>query len=95
MLPVGLAYFVMAWVGAAGREVGRAVLFVGCRHPEEDYLYMNGEDGDGEMKEWVKMNVVDVRPAFSRCDDKSEGCKYVQQCVLLSTYNFTSLYADC
>ncbi|OCB91808.1 cytochrome P450 oxidoreductase OrdA-like protein [Sanghuangporus baumii] len=56
---------------AAGREIGRAVLFFGCRDPEEDYLYM-----DSELQEWVQAGVVEVRPAFSR---KSEqGCKYVQ-----------------
>jgi len=63
----------------AGREVGKTVLFIGCRHPDEDYLYMMSEEGlHGELKQWVKQGVVDVRPAFSRKSDESHGCKYVQ-----------------
>ena len=58
----------------AGRDVGRAVLFFGCRDPEEDYLYM-----DAELREWVEAGVVEVRPAFSRKSEMSEGCKYIQQ----------------
>ncbi|EJD04651.1 cytochrome P450 oxidoreductase OrdA-like protein [Fomitiporia mediterranea MF3/22] len=75
----------------AGREVGRMMLFVGCRHPEEDYLYM---DGDGEMKEWVGMGVIDIRPAFSRCNDKSEGCKYVQHRMWHDRKIITELYDE-
>ncbi|KAH8111193.1 cytochrome P450 oxidoreductase OrdA-like protein [Phellopilus nigrolimitatus] len=57
----------------AGREVGRTVLFFGCRAPDEDFLY-----GDAELAEWKAAGVVEVRPAFSRKADASEGCKYVQ-----------------
>lgn len=60
----------------AGREVGRAVLFFGCRRPDEDFLY-----ADSDLKEWEELGVVEVRPAFSRAPEKSEGCKYVQECV--------------
>ncbi|GJE90389.1 bifunctional P-450/NADPH-P450 reductase [Phanerochaete sordida] len=59
-----------------GREVGKSVLFFGCRRPGEDYLY---EDSD--LKEWAELGVVDVRPAFSRESEKSLGCKYVQDRV--------------
>jgi cytochrome P450/NADPH-cytochrome P450 reductase len=58
----------------AGREVGKCVLFFGCRRPDEDYVY-----GDGELEEWSKAGVVDVRPAFSRATEKSGGSKYVQE----------------
>lgn len=58
----------------AGRDVGNAILFFGCRRPTEDYLY-----SDSDLKEWAKLGVVDVRPAFSREPSMSEGCKYVQE----------------
>lgn len=64
----------------AGRDVGKMVLFVGCRHPEEDYLYMMSDEGlQGELAQWVKQGVVDIRPAFSRKPDDSHGCRYVQE----------------
>lgn len=59
---------------AAGREVGKSLLFFGCRRPGEDYLY-----SDSELKLWTELGIVDVRPAFSQASDQSEGCKYVQQ----------------
>lgn len=58
----------------AGREVGKMLLFFGCRNQDEDYLYT-----DSELGEWAKEGVVDVRPAFSRNAVFSEGCKYVQE----------------
>lgn len=58
----------------SGRDVAKMLLFFGCRSPEEDYLY-----GDSDLKEWVEMGVVDVRPAFSRSVDNSKGCRYVQE----------------
>ncbi|KAF7316595.1 Fatty acid hydroxylase [Mycena chlorophos] len=58
---------------ASGRETAKMLLFFGCRSPEWDYLY-----SDSDLKEWVELGVLDVRPAFSRAADKSEGCKYVQ-----------------
>lgn len=58
----------------SGREVSKAILFFGCRSPDEDFLY-----SDSDLAEWIKLGVVDVRPAFSRASDKSEGCKYVQE----------------
>ena len=58
----------------SGRDVGKVLLFYGCRMPEEDYLYWAGELGA-----WAKEGVVDVRPAFSRKPQSAEGCKYVQE----------------
>ena len=58
----------------AGRDVAKSLLFFGCRQPDEDYLY-----GEVELKEWASLGIVDVRPAFSRRDQVSEGCRYVQQ----------------
>ncbi|KAH9850173.1 bifunctional P-450/NADPH-P450 reductase [Lenzites betulinus] len=61
----------------AGRTVAKSILFFGCRSPREDFLY-----GDAELKEWSDLGVVDVRPAFSRATEASEGCRYVQDRVL-------------
>ncbi|EJD45553.1 fatty acid hydroxylase [Auricularia subglabra TFB-10046 SS5] len=58
---------------AAGRDVGRSLLFFGCRAPDIDYLY-----GDEELAKWSAQGVVDVRPAFSRAPERAHGCKYVQ-----------------
>jgi cytochrome P450/NADPH-cytochrome P450 reductase len=63
----------------AGRDVGKMLLYVGCRNPREDLLY-----GDAEVKDWMEAGVVDVRPAFSRVPEESAGCKYVQECVCLA-----------
>jgi cytochrome P450/NADPH-cytochrome P450 reductase len=64
---------------ASGRDVGKMLLFFGCRAPDEDYLYMD-ESGDGAvLKKWVEEGVVDLRPAFSRRIEASQGSKYVQE----------------
>ncbi|KAH9922470.1 cytochrome P450 [Fomitopsis serialis] len=57
----------------AGRDVGKSVLFLGCRKPGDDFLY-----AETDLKEWRELGIVDVRPAFSRAPEESEGCKYVQ-----------------
>ncbi|PVG00114.1 bifunctional P-450/NADPH-P450 reductase [Serendipita vermifera] len=45
-----------------GQDVGKILLFFGCRDPEKDYLYSM----DPEWKKWVETGVVDVRPAYKR-----------------------------
>lgn len=57
---------------AAGRTLAPALLFFGCRDPEIDDLYAE------EFARWQQMGAVDMRRAYSRATDKSEGCKYVQ-----------------
>ncbi|KAI5117203.1 hypothetical protein M0805_005173 [Coniferiporia weirii] len=74
---------------AAGRTVGRAVLFFGCRARGEDYLY-----ADGELGEWVREGVVDVRPAFSREEGEAEGCRYVQDRVWYDRELMKELYRE-
>ena len=56
----------------AGRKLAPALLFVGCRSATKDTLYAE------QFKEWIAKGVVDVRYAFSKEPDNSEGCKYVQ-----------------
>lgn len=58
------------------KDVGKVLLFYGCRDPAEDYLY-----SEAELKEWSLIGAVDVRPAFSRAKEHSDGCKYVQELV--------------
>ena len=58
----------------SGRDVGKMLLFFGCRSPEEDYLY-----SETDIEEWTKSGLLEVRPAFSRDSAKSEGAKYVQE----------------
>ncbi|KAL5632425.1 hypothetical protein ACGC1H_005399 [Rhizoctonia solani] len=60
----------------AGREVAKSLLFFGCRKPDEDFLY-----SEAELAEWKELGVVDIRPAFSRAPEQSEGQKYVQDRV--------------
>lgn len=59
-----------AQVGA-GRKLAKALLFVGCRG-KGDTLY------EEELRKWAAVGAVDVRYAFSREKERSEGCKYVQ-----------------
>jgi cytochrome P450/NADPH-cytochrome P450 reductase len=58
------------------RKLAPALLFVGCRAPDNDRLY--GEEFD----EWTKLGAVDVSYAYSRAPEKSDGCKYVQDRIL-------------
>ncbi len=58
----------------SGRDVGKILLFFGCRDPVADFLY-----AEDDLAEWSKLGVVDIRPAFSQSPDNSEGCKYIQE----------------
>ncbi|KAJ7508252.1 fatty acid hydroxylase [Mycena galericulata] len=72
---------------ASGRAVGEMLLFFGCRSPTTDYLY-----SDTDLAEWTEQGVVDVRPAFSRSADDSEGCKYVQHRVWKDSADVVAAY---
>eukprot|EP01113_Clastostelium_recurvatum_P037740 TRINITY_DN5547_c1_g1_i4.p1 TRINITY_DN5547_c1_g1~~TRINITY_DN5547_c1_g1_i4.p1 ORF type:complete len:1173 (-),score=234.29 TRINITY_DN5547_c1_g1_i4:17-3535(-) len=45
---------------ASGRELGRALLFFGCRHPDTDYIYKD------ELARWERLGAVTIYTAFSR-----------------------------
>lgn len=60
---------------SAGRKLAPAVLFFGCRSPDEDDLYAE------QFAEWQEMGAIDVRRAYSRATDRSDGCRYVQDRV--------------
>jgi cytochrome P450/NADPH-cytochrome P450 reductase len=53
----------------AGKTLGRALLFFGCRHPDQDYLYRD------ELERWAADGIVELHVAFSRLGDTK---RYVQ-----------------
>lgn len=53
----------------AGQKPGKALLFFGCRHAEQDFLYAN------ELRAWEQAGIVELRPAFST---QGDPIKYVQ-----------------
>lgn len=58
---------------AAGATLGPALLFFGCRNPDEDYIYRD------ELEAMEKEGIVDLNVAFSR---PAKGDKtYVQDLI--------------
>lgn len=57
---------------AQGKTLGPALLFFGCRHPEQDYIYR--EDLEG----YAQDGITDLHVAFSRQDKKKT---YVQDLI--------------
>jgi cytochrome P450/NADPH-cytochrome P450 reductase len=57
---------------AGGAALGPAMLFFGCRHPEQDYLYAD------ELKDHADAGITELYTAFSRGDGPKT---YVQNLV--------------
>ena len=57
---------------AAGESLGEAVLFFGCRHPDQDFIYRD------ELEQYAKDGIADLHVAFSRAE-KSKV--YVQDLI--------------
>src|SRR6266536_570980 len=55
-----------------GASLGPAMLFFGCRHPEQDFLYAN------ELKAFAMDGITELHTAFSRADGQKT---YVQHLV--------------
>ena len=55
---------------AQGQTIGASLLFVGCRHPEQDFLY------EDELRQFAADGITQVITAFSRIDEQQK-C-YVQ-----------------
>lgn len=55
---------------AQGKMVGKSMLFFGCRHPEQDFLY------EDELKQFAAQGVTELVTSFSRLDPQKK-C-YVQ-----------------
>ena len=61
-----------AAVKAKGATLGPAMLFFGCRHPEQDYLYAD------ELKGFAGAGIAELHTAFSRGDGPKT---YVQNLI--------------
>ncbi|PNS14900.1 hypothetical protein CAC42_2129 [Sphaceloma murrayae] len=59
----------------AGTKLAPALLFYGCRSPDEDDLYR------AEIDAWEKEGAMTVYRAYSTRKEQSEGCGYVQDRV--------------
>jgi cytochrome P450/NADPH-cytochrome P450 reductase len=71
---------------AAGRVVGRSLLFFGVDHPDIDYLYRD------EFAAWEAEGVVEMRPAFS---SQPEGdVMFVQHRVWKDRAEVAQLFRD-
>jgi len=57
---------------AAGKTLGPAILFFGCRHPDQDFIYRE------ELEAFAAQGVCELRTAFSRHEGKRV---YVQDLV--------------
>ena len=57
---------------AQGKALGPAMLFFGCRHPEQDYIYRE------ELEAFAADGIADLHVAFSRQDKKKT---YVQDLI--------------
>jgi cytochrome P450 / NADPH-cytochrome P450 reductase len=67
---------------ASGKNLGPAMLFFGCRHPDQDFLYAD------ELKAFASNRITELHTAFSR----SEGPKtYVQDLVTAQKERVSSL----
>ena len=60
---------------AAGRTLAPALLFFGCQKRGQGDLHRD------ELEAWAAEGAVDVRYAYSRDEESSEGAKYVQDRV--------------
>ena len=63
-----------AWLKSRGMPVGRSMLFFGCRHPEQDFLYAE------ELAALARDGVTDLKVAFSRLPGEKK--MYVQDLLL-------------
>ncbi|MEO0327450.1 MAG: cytochrome P450 [Pseudomonadota bacterium] len=61
-----------ATLKAQGKKLGPAMLFFGCRHPEQDFIYSD------ELNAYAKDDIADLHVAFSR---KNKNKVYVQDLI--------------
>jgi cytochrome P450 / NADPH-cytochrome P450 reductase len=67
---------------AAGATLGPAMLFFGCRHPDQDFLYSD------ELKRFATERIAELHTAFSRLDGQKT---YVQHLVASESAKVWSL----
>ncbi|MET0544176.1 MAG: cytochrome P450 [Variovorax sp.] len=70
---------------ARGVALGEAMLFFGCRHPDQDFIYAE------QLKGWAEAGVVELHVAFSRDGDRKT---YVQDLVREQGEKVWKLLAD-
>ncbi len=70
------------------RKLAPALLFFGCRAPDQDDLYRE------EFDKWESAGAVEVIRSFSRATDKSEGCKYVGDMMWKHRERLVQLWED-
>ena len=68
-----------------GREIGRTILYYGCRN-NEDFLYAT------ELNKWSKHGAVEIKSVFSR--QNNNGKKYVQDLLWEDRNEINQLYAN-
>lgn len=73
---------------AAGRKLAPALLFMGCRSSTRDRIYAD------ELDTWAKAGAVEVRYAFSKEWERSEGCRYVQDRMLKDKEDVLRMWRD-
>ena len=71
---------------AAGRALAAALLFYGCRSPDDD-IYA------GCLERWEQHGAVSVRRAYSHAPEQSQGCRHVQDRVYHDKADFLKLFA--
>jgi cytochrome P450 / NADPH-cytochrome P450 reductase len=57
-----------------GKQVGPSLLFFGCRHPEQDFLYQD------ELEGYTEQGLIQLHVAFSRAESQPKA--YVQDKIL-------------
>ena len=69
-----------------GREIGRTILYYGCRN-NEDFLYAD------EFNKWSKLGAVEIKSICSR-QNNNNGKKYVQDLLWEDRNEISQLYAN-
>lgn len=75
-----------AMLSSGNRKLAPALLFFGCRSPEQDDIYR------AQLDEWEGQGAVEVFRAFSRDADKSDGCKHVDDVMLKNKARLIELW---
>ena len=70
------------------RTLAPAMLFYGCRSPDQDDLYR------AELDDWAKLGAVEIHRSYSRAPEQSEGCKHVDDMMLKQRERMVELWAQ-
>lgn len=70
------------------RAIAPAMLFYGCRSPDEDEIYRD------EMDEWSGLGAVEVYRSYSRASEQSEDCKHVNDMMWKQRQRMLELWSQ-